>query len=338
MPSRRSRARRPNRALFAALPSALLTALLSACSGSASPPPEAEDGPIPVAASVPPAGWLAERIGGERVAVTTLLPPGRSPHTWEPAPRELMALSRARLVVVVGHPALPFEDRLLAAARRDGEPLVVAISDGIELLPDTGHDHEGDDEHGHGEGRADRSRLAATDPHVWLDPEAMRAAAGRIAGALSALDPDHAGEYSERLAALEAEIAALDRDLRALLEPLPERRFLAYHPAWGYFAARYGLVQEAVEVGGKEPGTRGLVERVAAARARGARTVFVQASDSGRGARVIAEEIGGEAVTLDSLAYDWDDNLRRVAAAMAAALGAAEPATPAEAAARPESR
>ncbi len=317
MPSRRSRARRPSRVLL----SALLAAGHAACSGSASPPPEAAAGaPIPVAASVPPAGWVAERIGGERVAVTTLLPPGRSPHTWEPAPRELMALSRARLVVVVGHPALPFEERLLAAARRDGEPAVVAMSDGVALLADS----EG---HGH-----------ATDPHVWLDPQAMRAAAARIAGALSVLDPAGAAAYRERLAALESEIAALDRDLRALLAPLPERRFLAYHPAWGYFAARYGLIQEAVEIGGKEPGTRGLVDLVAAARARGTRTIFVQTSVSSRGARVIAEEIGAEVVALDPLAYDWDDNLRRVAAAMAAALGAAEGRPPAEPAAPAESR
>lgn len=304
-----------------------LAAALAACSGGASPAFEAGDAPIAVAASVPPAGWVAERIGGERVAVTTLLPPGRSPHTWEPAPRELMALSRARLVVVVGHPALPFEERLLAAARRDGEPAVVAMTNGVALLPDgEGHAHD----HGHAPAEgADPARLGATDPHVWLDPEVMRSTAARSAGALSALDPTHAAEYRERLAALEAEIAALDRDLGALLEPLSERRFLAYHPAWGYFAARYGLVQEAVEIGGKEPGTRGLVDLVGAARARGTRTIFVQTSVSGRGARVIAEEIGAEVVALDPLAYDWDDNLRRVAAAMAAALGGDDVAAPA---------
>lgn len=341
MPTRRSP---PS---LAALAAALAgVAVLAACAGKAPPPSPSSTGaePIPVAASVPPAAWVAERIGGDRVAVTTLLPPGRSPHTWEPAPRELVALSRARLVVVVGHPALPFEERLLTAARQGGEPAVVALTDGIELLPDAeGHAHG--DEHGHeaahghreaaepsaeGEtaGTSGGARLAATDPHVWLDPLAMRSAAARIAETLAGIDPDHAAGYRARLAGLEAEIDALDREIRDLLAGAPERRFLAYHPAWGYFAARYGLIQESVEVGGKEPGTRGLVDRVGEARARGTRTIFVQTSVSGRGARVIAGEIGAEVVALDPLAYDWDENLREVAAAMAKALGASPPASP----------
>ncbi len=291
------------------------TVVLAACTGGAGPPGSGEalatgsaGAPIPVAVSVPPAAWLVERVGGERVAVTALLPPGRSPHTWEPAPRELAALGRARLVVVVGHPALPFEERLLAAARRGGAPRVVAMTEGVALLPGDDHGHDADD-------------LADTDPHVWLDPEVMEATAERVAAALSAIDSEHAAEYRDRLDLVRAEIDALDREIRVTLAGVTERRFLAYHPAWGYFAARYGLVQEAVESEGKEPGPRRLVERVASARARGARVVFVQRSDSGRGARVLAEEIGAEVVVLDPLASDWPDNLRRVAAAMAAALG-----------------
>lgn len=302
---------------------ALLAGLAVACTGSEAPrgsgeglPAHATSAPIPVAVSVPPAAWLVERIGGERVAVTTLLPQGRSPHTWEPSPRVLAALGRARLLVVVGHPALPFEERLLAAARRGGEPRVVAMSEGVALLAE--------DDHGHG-----RDGRSATDPHVWLDPEVMEATAGQVAAALEAIDPEHAEAYRGRHDRLLAEIDALDREIRATLAGVTERRFLAYHPAWGYFAARYGLVQEAVESEGKEPGPRRMVERLEAARGRGARVIFVQRSDSGRGARVLAEEIGAEVVVLDPLAPDWPDNLLRVAQAMAAALGGdATPAAP----------
>jgi zinc transport system substrate-binding protein len=298
-----------------------------ACGGGEKRRPEHDvEEPIPVAVSVAPARWLVERIGGERVAVTAMLPPGRSPHTWEPSPRVLAALGRARLVVVVGHAALPFEERLLATARRGGEPRVVAISEGVALLAEDGHGHGRD-------GRSD------TDPHVWLDPEVMKATGGRVAAALAAIDPAHAAEYGERRDRLLAEIDALDREIRATLAGVTERRFLAYHPAWGYFAARYGLVQEAVESEGKEPGPRRMVERLEAARGRGARVIFVQRSDSGRGARVLAEEIGAEVVVLDPLAPDWPDNLLRVAQAMAAALGGdATPAAtpPAVPAATPE--
>lgn len=310
---------------------ALVVAAFGACSGEPRPPEPlagnraAADARIQVAASVPPAAWVAEQVGGSRVEVTTLLPPGRSPHTWEPAPRELAALSRARVIVIVGHPALPFEERLLAAARRSGEPVVVRMSDGVELLPDAaGHEHggEGDDAREQGEVDTDaRARVAATDPHVWLDPMVMRASASRVAEALGEIDRGRAPLYRDSAGRLEMVIDALDRQIAHLLTDLPERRFLAYHPAWGYFAARYGLVQEAIEVGGKEPGTRGLVDRVAAARERGTRTIFVQASVSGRGARVIAEEIGAEVVTLDPLAADWGRGLLETAVALREALG-----------------
>ena len=258
-------------------PSALLAAaVLAACAGGASPGSKGEGEapaagtpgePVPVAVSVPPAAWLVEGVGGERVAVTALLPPGRSPHTWEPSPRELAALGRARLVVVVGHPALPFEERLLAAARRGGAARVVAMTDGVALLAG--------DEGGSGHGGAEDDH-AGTDPHVWLDPEVMAATAERTAAALAEIDPENAAEYRRRLDALVAEIDALDREIRATLAGVTERRFLAYHPAWGYFANRYGLVQEAVESEGKEPGPRRMVERLEAARGRGARVIFVQ--------------------------------------------------------------
>jgi zinc transport system substrate-binding protein len=317
----------------------LAAVLLAGCAGDALPAgrrggagdrPETPAEAIPVAVSVPPAAWLVERVGGERVAVTALLPPGRSPHAWEPSPRELAALGRARLVVVVGHTTLPFEERLLAAARRGGEPSVVAMTEGIALLPGAdGDHHDGADEGaGHGVdvgGYPGPPIESDTDPHVWLDPEVMAATAERVAAALAAIDPEHAAEYRDRRDRLRAEIDALDREIRATLAGVTERRFLAYHPAWGYFAARYGLVQEAVESEGKEPGPRRLVERMESARARGARVVFVQRAVSGRGARVLAEEIGAEVVVLDPLASDWPDNLRRVAAAMAAALGAEAP-------------
>jgi zinc transport system substrate-binding protein len=159
----------------------------------------------------------------------------------------------------------------------------------------------------------------------------MRAAADELAAALARADPAGAAAYREGLAAVHRRIDEVDREIAALLAGLPRRRFLVYHPAWGAFAAHYGLEQVAIERHGKEPSARELAARVDAARAEGVGTVFVQRGFAERPARVVAEELGARVVPLDPLARDWDDNLIAVARALRQEL-----ASPAAAAAEAE--
>lgn len=277
-------------------PTAALVYLLAlACSG---PPPEAPaaDDRIPVAVSVPPQAYFVDRIGGDRVDVEVLIPPGTSPHTFEPAPRQLMALSRARLYVKVGHPAFPFEKKHLdARLERDAGLEVVDLAAGIA---------------DHGE----------TDPHVWLSPETAAVTARHIAQALARLDPAHADLFEANLATFLADVEALDQELRTAFAGLAHRSFVVQHPAWGHFAARYGLEQIAVESDGKEPGPAALVALIERTRKEGVRVVFVQQGIADRGARTLAREIGAEVVAVDPLAFDWLENLRRVAVAFRAAM------------------
>lgn len=295
---------------LAAVAAVALLAVAAGCGAPApggSPPAGAAAEPIPVAASVPPLAWLADRVGGERVETAVMLPPGRSPHTFEPAPKEIVALERARLYVAVGHPDFLFERKLLAAIAERGAPL--RRIDMAALVPP----------------RPSPENAGETDPHVWTSPAAMRAAARAVAEALAELDPAGAEGYRARQARLDREIDAADRDIRTSLAGLAGRELLVYHPAWGYFADHYGLVQRAIESGGKEPSPRRLVELIEQARAGGVGVVFVQTGFSDRGARVVAEEIGARVVTLDPMAYDWLANLRRAAAAFRQALAAGPP-------------
>lgn len=281
-----------------------LAAFAAACNGPATP----ADDKIRAAVSVPPQAWLVDRIGGERVEVEVMLPPGSAPATYEPSPRQRLAFDRARLLVEVGHPDFPFEKRHLEKwlAGRSGLE-VVDMAEGVDFLPS-----KEEDGHPHPEGE--------TDPHLWLSPPVMESAARRVEAALSRIDPGHAELYSARLAALLSDVQALDRDLAATFAGLERRRFLVQHPAWGYFAAHYGLEQTAIESGGKEPGAASLVALAERARRDGVRVIFTQRGISDRGARAIAREIGARMVEVDPLAYDWLDNLRRVAAALREAL------------------
>jgi zinc transport system substrate-binding protein len=264
------------------------------------------DDRLRVVVTVPPQAWLVKRLGGDRVDVDVLLPPGASEHTYEPTPQQVARLADARLMVEVGHPALLFERRLLdTMVTREPTPLIVEMTHGL-VLPDAPPPAP----HAHG-----------ADPHVWLSPKVMRSSAVAVAAALERLDPEGASTYRANLRTTVADIDRLDSDLARELGALPNRRFLVYHPAWGYFARDYRLEQVAIETDGKEPSPRRLVELVEEARRAGTRAVFVQRGEYDRPAQAIAEEIGARVVALEPLAEDWPANLRRTAAALREAAG-----------------
>lgn len=269
--------------------------------------------PVQVAVSVPPQAFLVEQLAGEHARTEVMVPASRSPETYTLTPRQIAALEKARLYVAVGHPAFGFERNHLGRLREQNQALeVVEMVTGVELLPAAER---------HGNPFVAGSD-AATDAHVWLSPKVMADTARRVTTALQELDPDHADFFALRLVRFLAAIDQLDREIRANLGGVGHRRFLVVHPAWGYFAADYGLEQVAIEHHGKEPGAAHLRTVIDDARKQGTKVIFVQKGFSERSATVIALEIDGEVVTVDPLARDWFANLRRVAAAFGRALGA----------------
>jgi zinc transport system substrate-binding protein len=244
--------------------------------------------------SVRPLQWLMDRIGGERIETHTLVPPGRSPATYDPGPREMARLADARLYVRVG---VPFERAWMPRIRAANPQMAVLdLREAVQLRAmEPGHGHGDGDAAGHGHG---------LDPHVWTSPPNLIAMAALARDRLSALDPDGAPGYAERHDRLVEELRDLDRQIRALLARTDQRRFLVFHPSWGYFADTYGLEQLPVEREGKSPGARALGALIAEAREAGIGVVFVQPQFSQRAARTLAEAIGARVVVADPLAYD----------------------------------
>ena len=148
----------------------------------------------------------------------------------------------------------------------------------------------------------------------------VRHMVGIIRDKLTELAPEHAAAFARNHDAFVAELDTLDRDLHDLLDPLPNRRFMVFHPAWGYFADSYGLTQVPIEREGKEPGARALAALIDQAKEDGVKVVFVQPQFDKRQARQVAEAIGGAVVAVDPLAADYVDNLRRVGREFAQAL------------------
>jgi zinc transport system substrate-binding protein len=266
--------------------------------------------PIPVVVSILPQRQVVERIGGERVEVEVMVGVGASPETYEPKPSQLRALSGARAYFAMG---VPFEAGWGERFRRVNPLLrMVDVNEGVERLELAGHVH-GDGDHVH-------EQEATWDPHTWVSPRRVIVQARHVAAVLAELAPAHEAEFRANLEGLVADIEALDAGLRERLDGLAGRPFLVFHPAWGYFADDYGLVQIPIEVGGQEPSAAEMAEVIRRARAEGVRAVFVQPESGMQQARQVASALGCEVVEMSPLAPDWLENLREVGERLAAAL------------------
>jgi zinc transport system substrate-binding protein len=132
--------------------------------------------------------------------------------------------------------------------------------------------------------------------------------------------PGHRDTLEANLAAFLAGVDRVDTDLRNTFEPHQRKRFFVFHPAWGYFAREYGLVQVAIEREGHEPDPRSLARVIDEARAARVKVIFVQPQHNDASARLVAGEIGARIDTLDPLARDLFTNLRQAAAKISEGL------------------
>jgi zinc transport system substrate-binding protein len=241
-----------------------------------------------------------------------LVQPGQDPHTFEPAPRQVVALSRARLFFEIG---MPFESALLEKIQQSNQRLaMVDTTSGIEK-------HAmgapcGEDGHRH----AEDANGGEPDPHVWLSPPLLKVMARNIAEALQQADPANARAYRTNLAALLARLDALHEKIDRLLAPYRGRAFYVFHPGFGYFADAYGLQQVAVEAGGRSPTPKQLQALIEQARKDRIKVIFVQPQSPQQSAQVIADAIGGKVVAIDGLAGNVSEDIEDIAAKMAAAM------------------
>lgn len=270
--------------------------------------------------SIPPQKWLSDRIGGEHLVTGVLVEKGQDPHTFEPRPKQIEALGRAKLYFTIG---MEFEGQIVAKLRQSTVSLqIVDTTAGLEKITMTSHNHhhDGDQddqtEGGHGE-ESNKAGHLELDPHVWLSPPHLKQMAVVMAKAVSEVDPSHRQQYEANLARLIEELDELDRQLATELKTHQGATFLVFHPSFGYVAKRYGLHQEAVEVEGKSPSPRQLSALIAEAKEEGIKVIFVQPQFDQRSPATIAAAIGGEVVPLDALAEDVAANLKIIAAKIA---------------------
>jgi zinc transport system substrate-binding protein len=266
---------------------------------------DADSEPMTVTVSVLPLASMVQAIGGAHVDVNVMVPAGVHPRVHEPTPLEMAALESSALYLSMN---LPRERSWLAQIRdlHPGLPILDLMTVVETRMID---------------GSNRTSQSARPDPHIWLGPAQLRAMGRAVRDRLMEIAPDKASEIAANADQWLARVDAADRSIRRLLAPYANRAFLAFHPAFGYFADAYGLRQIAIEQRGMDPGPRMIAATINRARAEGIRVVFVQAHFSSDSARVIASEIGGQVVKLDPLAADPIDTIQTLAEAIEEALG-----------------
>lgn len=262
---------------------------VAACgpSGSASP---GQSGGLAVVTTSTVFGDMIENVGGDHVAVTSLVPRHADVHTFEPKPADLRAVTGARLIVMNG---LGLDDWLretIANAAAAGTPLVELAPGlpGVELLPG--------DEPG------------TQNPHLWMAVQYAVGYVDRIETALATADPANAGAYRDRAAAYRLRLEALDADVRRQIATIPpaDRKLVTFHDAFPYFAREYGLevVGVAVDAPGQDPSAGEIAALIEAIRASGAKAIFSEAQFPTRLVDQLAAETGASVV-----AQLYDDSL-----------------------------
>ena len=253
-------------------------------------------GQVQVVASAYPFAWLAQRVGGTDVHVTDLVKPGAEPHDVELSPRQVGLVEQAAVVVYLKGFQPAVDDALQKGSQ--GFNLGTVVSQ------------------------------RAKDPHIWLDPVLMVAAADGLAQRLVAKDPRHAAGYRARTAAVVADLGRLEATFTTALTGCVRKQIVTSHSAFGYLATRYGLVQKGIS--GLSPDAEPSPGRVAAiaeyAKKEGVTTIFFESLVDPKVAQTVASEIGAQTAVLDPVeGVKRGDNYlsvqRRNAQALHKALG-----------------
>ncbi len=267
--------------------------------------------------SILPQRYFVKQIGRELVDVHVMVEPGASPATYEPKPGQMVGLSKARIYFAIG---VPFENAWLKRiAAANPQMRIVHLDHGIRKIPMVIHYHF-DKKVDHSKEGEEQNEYGASDPHIWLSPPLVKVQARTILNSLQEIDPIHQTEYQANYDQFILKIDHLDAQLKTIFAGKQGLRFMVFHPAWGYFAAAYGLEQAPIEIEGKAPKPAQLKELIEHARESDIKVVFVQPQFSTKSARLIAGEIGGQIAFANPLAEDWLSNLREIAKKFEAAL------------------
>lgn len=244
-----------------------------------------------ITVTIEPLRYFAEQLVGDRAEVTTLVPKGSSPETYEPTAQQMVALGNSMMFIKVGD--LGFE-RTWVAKLGD-------LADGIEIV-DTSE----------GIATVESTSRGVTDQHTWMSCANALVIVKNIYNSLRKADPVNASFYEGRYNALMEKIEKLNAELTESLKTVEGSSFIIYHPALTYFAKEYGLHQLAVEEDGREPSAASLAKVIDEAKAEGVSLMLVQQEFDRRNAEIVAKALNIGMTTINPLSYEWEKEMRDI--------------------------
>ncbi|MCL2196717.1 MAG: zinc ABC transporter substrate-binding protein [Treponema sp.] len=258
------------------------------------------DKPI-IAVSIPPQAWFVSQIAGNKADVLILVPAGQNPHNYEPTPRQIQTLSNASVWILSGS---EFEISLRPkVASLFPKLLIIDGTQGVKFRLLDDHDHNGAD-HDHSSLEIDR--------HTWLGREPAKAMAALVTIALLKNDSGNVNYFYNQYADTIDKIDSIFDELQIELAPLKGKSVFVYHPSFGYFLDEFGIIQEAVETGGKEPTARQLNSLMEKINEEKPAAIFVQTQFPVNAAKTLADSVGAQVIELDPLAQDWLENIKHM--------------------------
>jgi zinc transport system substrate-binding protein len=276
--------------------------------------------PLKVFVSILPQKYFVEKIGGDFVEVAVMVHPGASPATYEPKPKQMVALAKSDVYFAVG---VPFETTWLQKIVATNPKMhIVYTQAGIaKRAMKSHHAQQEESKYRYGETEHGQGHHMGKDPHVWLSPPLVMQQARNILNGLETLDPTHRALYQANYKSFIVELVDLDLELKRLFQTTADKsEFMVFHPSWGYFAHAYGLEQVPIEIEGKKPKPAQLQYLIQYAKDHGIEVIFVQPQFSWQAAQTIAQATAAQIVVVDPLAPDWAENLRQIAVKLSPAL------------------
>ena len=261
----------------------LASVLLSACQEEEEKGQAAE---VKVVATLVLFADFVRQVGGDRVDVSTLIPAGADPHTYEPVPSRVAKLANADLVIVNGLGLEAAVQDVIEENTPSSTP-IIELSEGLSVITN-GHQ--------------------SANPHLWLDVRNAIAYVEHIRDALVEIDPAGTETYRANADGYLAELRTLDEEVAAAIDSIPSdrRKLVTFHDAFPYLAQRYGLQMVGVVVAspGKEPSAKDVANLVEAIAAEDVPAVFKEPQFSARILELAAGDAGVEVCTLYSGTLD----------------------------------
>ena len=282
--------------------------------------------------SILPQKTFVEAIGGDKVNVALMVKPGNSPHSYEPKPSQMKDIAKADIYFAIG---VEFEEAWLHKFEDQNKKMKIAdISDGIEKIEMAAHHHDEDDHKGHEHSEhahhdhednhdkeshdGDQHDHDGKDPHIWTSPKNVKIIVQNIYEQLIKIDTVNKSYYKTNLDRFINEINQTDKQIKMILKNMKDdSKFMVFHPAWGYFAAQYNLVQLPIEVEGKSPKPKALAQLIKKAKEENVKAIFTQPEFSDSSAKIIANELNIKVIKTSPLNPKWSQNLINLAKAIA---------------------